>query len=145
MNKLLRKVINDSCGAFIRTSGHTMEKIPLKEYILQQYAAGRRSFTGMDLEEVEGLNFDNTDLSGSDFSGSCIVVSFKNSNMENCLFNSCNLKTCDFSGANLMNASFTESSIDATIFKAANVSGATFEGACEQGHIYTANQLPFDI
>ncbi len=113
----------------------------MRDKILQRYAAGERSFIGLDLDEGV-LNFDCADLTEIDFSGCFIYASFRGAKLRGANFSDGNVKTCDFTGADLAGARFEGAAIDAAIFENANLEGVSFLGASEQGRIYGLGEMP---
>lgn len=117
-----------------------MTRDPKSEALLARYADGERAFTEMDLDD-QTYDFSDADLRGAIFTGSFIVASFKNANLERADFSSCNVKTCDFSGARLAEATFFNSAISGAEFDGANLTGADFEGADCYGIIFKKGEL----
>ena len=112
--------------------------------ILVRYAAGERSFAGLDLDD-KTYNFDGLNLEGANFSTSFIVGTFRGANLTRANFSNTNVKTCDFRGANLRGATFEGAAIDAAEFEGADLDGALFAGATEQGYVYSSAELPIRI
>jgi uncharacterized protein YjbI with pentapeptide repeats len=81
------------------------------ESLLKRYAAGERSFTGLDLDD-QVYDFTSTTLDGVDFSDTCILANFRGASLVGAKFERANVKTCDFRDANLARASFEGAAID---------------------------------
>lgn len=111
------------------------------EALLQRYAAGDRSFTGLELDDVSH-DFAGQTLDAADFSSTFIVASFRGTSLIGAKFDGANVKTCDFRGANLIGASFKGAAIDGAQFAGAKLGNAEFVGATEQGHVYGDNEVP---
>lgn len=112
-----------------------------EEALLLRFAAGERTFAGMDLDD-RTYDFSNACLAGADFSHCFIVASFANAILTGVRFDGANVKTCDFQNANLSGASFAGAAIDGANFQGATLEGTSFVGASEQGHVYGETELP---
>jgi uncharacterized protein YjbI with pentapeptide repeats len=111
------------------------------ESFLKRYAAGERSFTGLDLDD-QVYDFASATLDSVDFSETFILANFRGASLVGAKFERANVKTCDFRGANLTRASFQGAAIDGAEFAGADLSGCSFAGATEQGRVYDAKELP---
>ena len=109
--------------------------------LLEQHAAGVRTFANTDLDD-RSYDFVNAVLIGADFTGSFITADFRGAKLCGAVFANCNVKTSDFRGADLSNASFRQSAIDGADFSGAILDGTDFEGASNQGHVYGPGEKP---
>ena len=112
-----------------------------RDEIVARYAAGERSFPGLELDG-ETMDLRNCNLWGADFSKSYIFADFRDANLQGVSFEHANVKTCDFRGANLRGASFRGALIDAAEFDGADMAGAVFEGATVHSHTFVAGEFP---
>jgi uncharacterized protein YjbI with pentapeptide repeats len=93
--------------------------------LLSRYAAGDRSFAGIEFE-IAGDDLEGRSLDDADFSNSWICASFRGSSLRKVNFRGANLKTCDFKGADLSEADFTGAALEATDWEGATLAGTTF-------------------
>ncbi len=109
--------------------------------LLRRYAAGERSFHGLELDDaVHDLR--NAKLADADFTGSFIFANFRGADLRHTDFTNANVKTCDFRGADLSGAIFKGASLDAAEFQGAKMDETKFLGAFIQGHELKDNEWP---
>ena len=95
--------------------------------IKELYAKGERDFTGIDCRMG---NFDNLNLSGSDFSESnASFSSFRGTNLSGCNFTKANIEWTDFQRANLTGANLTKARAWYNLFNNANLKDAILTNA----------------
>lgn len=100
-----------------------MEPAGHAKKLLEEYNAGKRYFTELDLNNE---SFDGQQLEGIIFEHCFLYSSFRNANLRYSKFINSNIKTCDFSGADLTGAHFEEVSVEAAVFKDARTEGLVF-------------------
>jgi len=85
-----------------------------RDELLAAYAAGRRSFIGVNLSGVDlrGVNLSGVDLRGVDLSGSNLFgADLSGSNLSGCDLHRVNLALADLSGADLSGADLSDSNL----------------------------------
>jgi uncharacterized protein YjbI with pentapeptide repeats len=111
---------------------HTDHILQTPEWVLEQYKAGQRDFTGIELPEFSSLR--GVDLSGANFFDSWLsAVDLSEAILERVRFEDCNLKTSLFRKTSLRGASFQGSALCGADFKGADVRETKTEGATWYG------------
>ncbi len=94
--------------------------------VLSEYRLGKRHFNGLDFQENE--DFKNSNLEQALFEN-CFFNSadFEYANLVGTVFKNCNLKCSNFNGADLKNATIENSFVEATSFVEAKLDNFLFK------------------
>ena len=97
------------------------------EDVLKKYAAGERTFAGVNLNEA---NLSGADLSGADLSGANLsVANLSGANLSGTNLSKAKLNVAKLSGANLTNANLHEAILNVANLTLADLTGATLSQA----------------
>ena len=108
------------------TASESQQTMWTAERLLQAYAAGRRNFSGLDIEP--GVNLSGANLAGIDLSDTDLLFSD---------FSYADLSQANLSGAILSNANLRGANLSDTDLTGADLTGADLTGTDLWGDIYT--------
>ncbi len=102
------------------------------------FVRNRAIFSIWDIEDVDGTEFNGSDLTGAVFAG----ISAKNTNFSNAILSGADLRQTDFTGANFSGADLTDARLIGVILQDADLTGATITDAALFGAKFCNTTTP---
>lgn len=101
--------------------------------LLERYAAGERSFPGVEMCDAD---LSNVTLNGASFGPFSWFFNskFEGAELQGVSFRDCNLKCANFTNADLRGAFFEGAAVEATDWNGALLDGASFAGVTFYGY-----------